>query len=68
MSKFNYETPVGTFRTWEEAAAACERADLDPCTCIKNVSVVELSPSTVDVWYITEYGLRQKLSAQIRVF
>jgi hypothetical protein len=31
----NYETPVGSFETWEAAAAACERCDLDPCTCIK---------------------------------
>lgn len=30
-----YETPFGTFKTWEEAAAACERADMDPCTCIQ---------------------------------
>lgn len=30
-----YETPLGTFDTWEEAAAVCERCDFDPCTCIK---------------------------------
>jgi hypothetical protein len=30
-----YRTPVGTFKTWEEAAAACERIDMDPCTCIE---------------------------------
>jgi hypothetical protein len=29
-----YQTPVGGFDTWEQAAAACERCDLDPCTCI----------------------------------
>lgn len=29
-----YQTPFGSFRTWEEAATACERADMDPCTCI----------------------------------
>jgi len=38
MNRFNYETPVGCFRTWEEAAAACERCDLDPCTCITPVA------------------------------
>lgn len=32
-----YETPMGSFNTWEEAATACERADLDPCTCIEIV-------------------------------
>lgn len=32
-----YETPVGTFATWEEAASACERCDFDPCECIKAV-------------------------------
>lgn len=32
--KITYQTPVGTFSTWEEAATACERCDLDPCTCI----------------------------------
>jgi len=30
-----YETPMGVFSTWEEAAEKCERADMDPCTCIK---------------------------------
>jgi hypothetical protein len=36
-NEFSYATPVGLFRTWEEAAAACERCDLDPCTCIETV-------------------------------
>lgn len=31
----DYRTPLGCFRTWEEAAVACERADFDPCTCIE---------------------------------
>jgi hypothetical protein len=39
MNKFNYETPVGCFTTWELAATACERCDLDPCECIKIVRV-----------------------------
>ena len=37
MNKITYETPFGTFATWEDAACACERADMDPCTCIKVV-------------------------------
>lgn len=37
MNEFNYETPVGNFKTWEEAAAACERCDFDPCECITPV-------------------------------
>jgi len=30
-----YATPVGEFRTWEEAADACERVDLDACECVE---------------------------------
>jgi len=33
-SAANYETPFGSFRTWEEAAARCEAADFDPVECI----------------------------------
>jgi len=33
----SYETPAGTFSTWDAAAAACERMDMDPTTCIKIV-------------------------------
>lgn len=32
---YHYETPLGSFQTWEEAADACERVDLDPCACIR---------------------------------
>ncbi len=32
-----YETPLGTFGTWEAAATACERCDLDPITCVRIV-------------------------------
>lgn len=32
-----YETPAGTFGTWEEAAARCESMDMDPTTCIRVV-------------------------------
>lgn len=37
MNEFNYETPVGTFKTYAEASDACERCDLDPCMNIKVV-------------------------------
>jgi hypothetical protein len=30
-----YRTPMGTFETWETAAAAVELADMDPCTCVE---------------------------------
>jgi hypothetical protein len=30
----SYQTPIGCFSCWNLAAAACERCDLDPCTCI----------------------------------
>lgn len=32
-----YETPVGTFNTFEDACDACERADLDAVECVKIV-------------------------------
>jgi hypothetical protein len=35
-----YETPLGAFSTWEAAAIACERCDLDPCTAIRIVKEV----------------------------
>ncbi len=68
MNKFNYETPVGTFSTYEEASNACERCDLDPCENVKPVELPALSPSTVDVCWISEYGLTQKLTRGIRCF
>jgi hypothetical protein len=37
MNNFEYRTPVGCFKTWEEAMVACERADFDPCECIEIV-------------------------------
>lgn len=33
--RYWYETPLGTFDTWEEAAARLEKVDLCPCLCIK---------------------------------
>ena len=37
MKEFNYETPVGTFETYELAVAACERCDLDAVENVKPV-------------------------------
>ena len=30
-----FQTPLGGFDSWFDAADACERADLDPQTCIQ---------------------------------
>lgn len=38
-NEFQYETPVGTYETWEAATAACERCDLDAVGCVKAVRV-----------------------------
>ena len=59
----NYETPVGLFGDWETAAAACERADFHPCTCIKVVPI-----EFVDTCIEHAYGTAQRLSFQVRVF
>lgn len=58
-----YQTPFGSFDTWEDAATACERADMDPCECIKVIR-----PEYVDTCLETAYGTTQRLSFQIRVF
>lgn len=58
----SYKTPMGRFETWEAAAVACERADLDPVTCIK----IEVTP--VDVSYETAYGVTMRLSRPVRVY
>ena len=58
----SYQTPMGSFPTWEQAAIACERADLDPCECIK----AQVSPT--DVSYETAYGSTVRLSFPVRVF
>jgi hypothetical protein len=44
----NYHTPLGAFEFWSDAADACERADLDPCTCIEYVNP-PASPVSVGV-------------------
>ena len=58
-----YETPVGTFAPWEEAAAACERSDMDPCACITNRHI---SVPTTCIEHA--YGSAQRLTFQIKVF
>ena len=58
----NYKTPMGSFTTWEEAANACHRVDMDPCTNI----VTEVSPTDVCVEHA--YGLAYRLPFQVRVF
>jgi hypothetical protein len=58
----SYHTPVGCFDDWIKAAEACERADLDPCTCIKTI----VSPT--DVSHETAYGTTLRFSRAIRVF
>lgn len=32
--KIRYETPIGSFDTWEEAAQQLDRLDIDPALCI----------------------------------
>ena len=58
----SYQTPLGCFQTWEDAANACERADMDPCDCIKT------SVSPTNVCHETAYGTTQRLSFAVRVF
>lgn len=58
-----YQTPFGSFGTWEEAAAACERADFDPCEAI-----TIHRPDYVTTCIETAYGTTERLSFQIRVF
>lgn len=29
-----YETPVGSFDSWDEAAQRCDQMDMDPALCI----------------------------------
>lgn len=63
IKMISYETPVGTFATWEDAAAACERSDLDPLTCITNRPI-----NFTDTCIEHAYGTTTRLSFQIRVF
>ena len=59
----NYETPFGTFANWEDAAAACERADVDPCECIVNRPI-----HFTDTCIEHAYGIVHRLQFQVRVF
>jgi hypothetical protein len=54
-----YQTPVGGFNTWEEAAQAVERCDMDPCDTIQFVDVC---------WEHQANELPIKLSFAVRVF
>lgn len=63
VKMINYETPVGTFADWEDAATACERADLDPNTCIIN-RPIEFRDTCTE----TAYGTSFRLSQAVRVF
>ena len=61
-----YETPFGGFDTWEAAAIACERADMDPCDCIKYVGPAATPPALVHAE--TAYGQTTRLSFAIKCF
>lgn len=58
-----YQTPFGSFTTWEAAAEACERSDYDPCTAIEIVR-----PDYLTVCEETVVDHKTRLSFQIRVF
>jgi hypothetical protein len=61
-----YETPFGGFDTWEDAAVACERADMDPCDCIKYAGPSATPPALVHAE--TAYGQTTRLSFAIKCF
>lgn len=67
QATIKYETPLGSFETWEAAAAACERADLDPCTCISNQRVGP-GPSLVSYEVMPDGSAPVRLSFQIKCF
>lgn len=47
--KTRYETPIGSFDSWEEAAQACDRMDFDPTLCITAVY-----PPVLEAWPYVE--------------
>ncbi len=59
-----YRTPVGSFETWEDAAAAVERRDMDPTTCVE---VVRLDPPHDVCWEFGPGG-PLRLSFAVRCF
>ena len=59
--EMNYRTPLGAFEFWSDAADACERADLDPCTCIE-------IPTTCVETVLGDPDTALRLSFQIKVF
>ena len=62
-----YETPFGGFDTWEAAAIACERADMDPCDCIKYTGPAATPPALVHA-ETASYGQPMRLSFAIKCF
>jgi len=58
LSAMTYTTPVGTFPTWEAAASACERCDLDPVDCIEIAHCPAPSPFAPPMWELSATGLR----------
>ena len=69
--EMNYRTPLGAFEFWSDAADACERADLDPCTCIEYTPRT-IPTSTIPTTCIETIGgdpdSALRLSFQIKVF
>mgnify|MGYP001552297897 CR=1 FL=1 len=68
MTTANYQTPLGAFEFWSDAADACERADLDPCDCIEYVGVVRAIPTTCIETIGGDPNTAIRLSFQIKVF
>jgi hypothetical protein len=64
--EMNYRTPLGAFEFWADAADACERADLDPCTCIEYEARV--IPTTCIETIGGDPNTAIRLSFQIKVF
>lgn len=63
----SYSTPFGAFDTWEDAAAACERMDMDPCDLVKYVGPQPTPPALVS-YELAPYGTKLSLSFQVKVF
>lgn len=66
IARHPYSTPFGTFATWEDAASACERMDMDPCELIEYVGDSVAPPSLAS--YELGPGGVVRLSFQIKVF
>lgn len=68
MSKVNanYHTPVGAFFTWEDAARAVERCDMDPCEVIAYRPAASSGPELV--CRERAYGSDARLSFSVKCF